>query len=115
MKNLINNELIQLPFNKRLQREAADLIYTPKGKVDHPTKATVSNKFDNADGKQRGSKDTWDSLAQACYAMKLSLDEGNEQGWSGGVSKSIQSLNSLTRSAREETQKIFQGMLNNIF
>ena len=47
--------------------------------------------------------------------MKLSLDEGNEQGWSGGVSKSIQSLGSLTKSAREETQKLFQGMLNNIF
>lgn len=115
LKNLINNELIKLPFNKRLQREAADLIYTPKGKVDHPAKATVSNLFDNPDGKERGSKDTWDSLAQACYAMKLSLDEGNEQGWSGGVSKSIQSLGSLTKSAREETQKLFQGMLNNIF
>lgn len=115
LKNLINNELIQLPFNKRLQREASDLYYTSKGKIDHPAKATISKLFDNPDGKERGSKDVWDSLAQACYAMKLSLDEGNDQGWSGGVSKTIQSFSSQTSSALEETQKVFQGMLNNLF
>lgn len=115
LKNLINNELITLPFNKRLQREASDLLYTSKGKIDHPAKATISKLFDNPDGREKGSKDVWDSLSQACYAMKLSLDEGNDQGWSGGVSKTIQSFNSQTRSAREETQKVFQGMLNSIY
>ena len=47
--------------------------------------------------------------------MKLSLDEGNDQGWSGGVSKTIQAFTSQTQSATEETKKIFQNMLGNIF
>lgn len=115
LKNLINNELIQLPVNKRLQREASDLRYTSKGKIDHPAKASISKEFDNPDGKQKGSKDVWDSLAQACYAMKMSLDEGNDQGWSGSISKSMQAFGNITQSSLEETQKIFQDMLTNLY
>lgn len=115
LKNIIQNELIEIPFHKRLQREASDLYYTPKGKIDHPKKATISKEFDNPDGKQIGSKDVWDSLAQASYCLKLSLDEGDEQGWSGGHSKQMQALKQLTTSAQEESMAAFQDMLNNIF
>ena len=115
LKNLINNELISLPEHKRLQREAYDLHYDAKGKVDHPKKASISAEFDNPDGGQKGSKDVWDSLAQACYCLKLSIDEGEEYGTNSGYTRTMQATERLVKDAREESQKSFQGMLEGIF
>lgn len=117
LKYLINNELISLPFNKRLQREASDLVYTKTGKVDHPIHATFSNLFDNPPGGngQKGSKDVWDSLASACYSLKLSIDEGMELGYSSGITKQLSAIQGLTRDSREESQKAFQNMIEDIF
>ena len=118
LKNIINNELIKLPENKRLQREAYDLKYshtnTGKIKIDHPKRATQNPKvFDVNNGV--GSKDTWDALASAVYSLKMSIDEGDEYGFNGGYYKQLQAMNSLTKSSQEETTKRFQGMVENIF
>lgn len=118
LKNIINNELIKLPENKRLQREAYDLKYshtnTGKIKIDHPKRATQNPKvFDVNNGV--GSKDTWDALASAVYSLKMSIDEGDEYGFNGGYYKQLQAMNSLTKSSQEETTKRFQGMIENIF
>lgn len=116
LKHVINNELIELPENKRLMREALDLRYVgPKRKVDHPKKASTSPLFDNADGSQKGSKDLWDSLASSVYSLKLSIDEGEEMGYGSEYQKQLSYLSKVTGSAREESAKTFQGMIEGIF
>ena len=117
LKYLINNRLIKLPVNKRLQREALDLLYTKTGKVDHPVHATFSNQFDNPPGGngQKGSKDVWDSLASACYSLKMSIDEGMELGYSTGIKKQMSAIQGMTSDPREEAGKAIQGMLESIF
>lgn len=117
LKNIIMLEMISLPVNKRLQREAYDLKYVPTGKgykIDHPKKATQNSAvFDVNNGK--GSKDVWDSLASACYSLKMSIDAGEEDGYSNGVNKQLQAIESLTQDPREDANKQIQGMLENIF
>lgn len=118
LKNLINNELIRIPENKRLQREAYDLRYahtnTGKVKIDHPKRATQNpTLFDVNNGV--GSKDCWDSLSSACYSLKLSCDAGEEYGTNSGYTKTMQATQNITKDAREETQKTFQSMLENLF
>lgn len=115
LKNLINLDLISLPVNKRFQREASDLYYDKKGKVDHPKKASISPLFDNPDGKEIGSKDMWDSLASACYSLKISIDEGEEFGFNTGYTKQNQMLTKMTHDPREDSQEVLQGMLESIF
>lgn len=115
LKTLINLELIQLPEHKRLQREAHDLYYTDKGKVDHPKKASISKEFDNPEGKEKGSKDVWDALSQACYSLKKSIDEGEEYGTNAGVHMTLESMTRITKDPKEESGKIFQNMLQNLF
>jgi hypothetical protein len=115
LKNLFNYGLIQVPVNKRFQREAFDLHYDKKGKVDHPKKASISPYFDNPDGKEIGSKDVWDSLASASYSLKLSIDEGEEYGYDSGYNKQGEIIRKLSMDSRLESQKIFQEMLENIW
>lgn len=117
LKNLIMRELIDLPKNRRFLREAYDLRYVPtkRGfKIDHPKKATINpNIFDRNNGK--GSKDVWDSLASAVYSLKMSIDAGEEAGYSNGVDKQLTAISKLTNSSREETTKLFQSKLEGIF
>lgn len=117
LKNLILQGLISIPENRRLLREAFDLKYVPtkKGfKIDHPAKATQNESvFDVNDG--RGSKDVWDSLASACYSLKMSIDAGEESGYSSGVDKQLLSIKSMTTSASEESNRAVQSMLESIF
>lgn len=116
LKHVINNELITIPENKRLMREAYDLKYVgPKRKVDHPKKASISPLFDNPDGSQAGSKDIWDSLASSVYSLKLSIDKGEEMGFGNEYQKQMGALEKITRDPREEAQKTIQNMLENIF
>lgn len=118
LKTIINNELIELPEHKRLQREAYDLRYTytntGKLKIDHPKKATQNPKvFDVNNGV--GSKDIWDGLEQAVYSLKLSIDAGEEYGYNSGYHKQMQVMEKETMNAREETQKYFQDTLESLF
>lgn len=117
LKNLILHKLISIPTNKRLLREAYDLKYVAnkKGfKVDHPVKATQNTAvFDANDG--IGSKDVWDSLASACYSLKMSIDAGEESGYSNGVDKQLYVVKEMTRSAAEDSNQQFQSMLEGLF
>lgn len=117
LKNLILLGLIELPNNRRLLREAYDLRYVPTSrgyKIDHPKKATQNPTiFDKNDG--RGSKDLWDALASACYSLKMSIDAGEEYGYSNGVDKQLSLMTKLTKNSAEESQKQFQSMMESIF
>jgi hypothetical protein len=117
LKNLILQESITIPENKRLLREAYDLRYVPtsKGyKIDHPKKATQNpGLFDVNNG--IGSKDLWDSLASAVYSLKMSIDAGEEGGYSNGVDKQLELVTRMTENSRENTTKQFQSMLEDIF
>lgn len=119
LKNVIQNEQIELPEIKRLQREAHDLITTTtntgKFKVDHPKKATQDPRvFDVNNGV--GSKDMWDSLCQSIYCLKLCIDEGNEMGFNGSYTKQMDAMKQIVKDdSRQISQQQFQSMLENIF
>ena len=49
------------------------------------------------------------------YSLKLSIDEGEEMGYSSGIAKQLESLTKITADPREESQKELQNMLENIF
>ena len=115
LKNLFNYSLIQIPVHKRFQREAHDLFYDKKGKVDHPKKASISPLFDNPEGKEIGSKDVWDSLASAVYSLKVSLDSGEEYGFNSGYVKQYEVLRSMSKDPRQESAQVFQDILENIW
>lgn len=117
LKNLIMQELISIPYNRRLMREIHDLRYvsTKRGlKVDHPKKATYNpTVFDDNNGV--GSKDVWDSLCSACYSLKMSIDAGEEGGYSSGIDKQLEIVKYMTRSAATESGQAVQNMLESIF
>lgn len=119
LKNLILQGLIILPHNKRLLREAYDLKYVPmrKGyKIDHPSKATNRpDIFDDVSTNPKGSKDCWDSLAESCYSLKMSIDLGEEDGYSNGIDKQLSLVTEMTKDTNEEANKELQGMLESIW
>ena len=111
LKYILRQELIQLPENLRFQREAADLYYTDKGKIDHPKKASAI--LDNRAGTEKGSKDTWDSLCQAVYSCKMSLDKDE---YYEGFEKELQLINRMTEGdSKEKSREIIQNMVETIF
>ena len=111
LKYILRQELIQIPENLRFQREAADLYYTDKGKIDHPKKASLI--LDNRAGTEKGSKDVWDSLCQAVYSCKMSLDKDE---YYEGFEKELQLINRMTEGdSKEKSREVFQGMLESIY
>ncbi|MBP3732528.1 MAG: hypothetical protein J6I84_04705 [Bacilli bacterium] len=117
-KSAINGGQVQLVIHKRFQREAYDLYYTEKGKVDHPKKASISNDFDNPPGNptpEKGSKDCWDAVCQSLYGIKLSIDAGDEYGMNGGYYKELQVMNKVTDDPRERSREIVQSMMESVF
>lgn len=117
LKSQIMLGLIQIPHNRRLLREAFDLKYVPtsKGfKVDHPKKATINTHvFDANNGK--GSKDVWDSLSSACYSLKMSIDSGEEDGYSNGITKQLNLVTQMTTDVAETASQVVQNMIEDIF
>lgn len=122
LKNVVNTERLEIPYINIFLRECSELQITYNGKnaehckVDHPlvSKCTEFD-YEGKGGDNPGSKDLADSVAGALYNCYLHYAQYQELGMNGGVSKTIQSFTSQTSSALEETQKIFQGMLNNLF
>lgn len=116
-KNTVNRERIKIPYNERLLRECADLQVVVKGKhvaVDHPKIASLI--YDNKNGEHpEGSKDIFDSLQGALENCRLSLYEGNENGFNTGYTKQNQMITKMTHDPREDSQKVLQGMLESIF
>ena len=112
LKYILKQGLIQLPENLRFQREAADLYYTEKGKIDHPKKASTI--LDNREGTEKGSKDVWDSLCEADYNCKLSLekDEAFE-----GFEKEMQLIDRMNNEGNQKliAQERIQSMIESIY
>ena len=60
--------------------------------------------------------DLRDSLASACYSLKLSVDEGEEYGYNSGISKQIEAYKTIENSnVREQSRKIFQNMVEGLY
>ena len=112
LKNYIYNGYVRFVVNNRFQREAADLYYTPKGKIDHPKKASTI--LDNKDGTEKGSKDLWDAVCQSVYSIKLYLYEDNT--YEDGFEKELQLVTKMTeKNARQKSIEVVQDMVENIF
>lgn len=112
-KNVVNRGMITIPYNQRLLRECSDLEITPKGKIDHPQKA--STVYDNLDGKKPGSKDVFDSLCNALWSCHLSISENMENGYNSGYTRQLEVINGMTKDSREEAGKEIQNMIENIW
>ena len=113
LKYIIKQGLIQLPENLRFQREAADLYYTEKGKIDHP-RNHASLILDNVAGTEKPSKDVWDSLCQSVMSCKMSLekDEAFE-----GFEKEMQLIDRMNNENNQKlvAQERIQEMLESIY
>ena len=70
---------------------------------------------DNKDGKAIGSKDLWDSLASAIYSAQISISEGDEYGYNYTYRKQSNIIEHMSHDPREESRKIAQSMLEDIF
>lgn len=119
LKNVINTERITLPYNERLFRECSELRVVTEGnhvKVDHPlVSSSVDFDYKNATGEMPGTKDIADAVAGSLWSCYKSYSEYLEGGYSSEVNKQITTLSNMTKDPREETQKRFQDMLENIF
>lgn len=122
LKNAINTERIEMVYHRTLIREISELqvVYNGKNgdhmKIDHPLVSKCHTlDYEGLTGEQKGSKDLWDSCAGAYYVAAQEYAEYKENGSAGGVGKSLEALNHITKDAREESQKIFQDMLESIF
>lgn len=119
-KNVINTERATLPYNNVLLRECSEVRVVTIGnhvKIDHPMTSGCTD-FDYKGKKANtmpGTKDQFDAACGALYSCYLKYSEYLEGGSGSGVNKTMQAINSLTRDAREESAKIIQDMIENIF
>ena len=112
LKYIIKQGLIQLPENLRFQREAADLYYTEKGKIDHP-RNRASLILDNVAGTEKPSKDVWDSLCQSVMSCKMSLEKDDAFE---GFEKEMQLIDKMSEeSPKIISQRAIQTMLEDIY
>jgi hypothetical protein len=86
LRSIINHELIKIPKNNRLIREAYDLknVVMANGniKVDHPAKKSDLKGigFPEESPDNLGSKDQWDALASSVYSLRQSLIDNDDYG-----------------------------------
>jgi hypothetical protein len=123
-KNVINTERAELPYHNVLLRECSEIRIVQSGKkgehikLDHP-KVSSCTEFDYAEveaSKERpGTKDIFDATCGALYSCYQKYAEYLETGVAGGVNMSMKALTGLTKDPREESQKQFQNMLEDIF
>lgn len=123
-KNIVNTDRAELPRVERLLREASEIRIVRTGKdnnhikLDHPTVSTNTT-FKEPSIKPgdtvKGSKDLFDSICACTFNCYQKYAEYKEGGPGAGVMKSMQALEHLTRDPREESAKVFQNMLENIF
>ena len=123
-KNVVNTERAELPYHNVLLRECSEIRIVQSGKkgehikLDHP-KVSSCTEFDYAEveaSKERpGTKDIFDATCGALYSCYQKYAEYLETGVAGGVNMSMKALTGLTKDPREESQKQFQNMLEDIF
>jgi len=122
-KNIVNSERLELPYINILLRECSELMVTYNGKngehckVDHPlvSKCTEFDYADNPSEKHPGSKDLADAVVGAVFNCYSRYAEYKETGISGGVNKTIEAFGRHSLTGAEESQKVFQDMLVNLF
>lgn len=122
-KNVVNTERVEIVKNNILLREASEVLITFQGKngdhmkVDHPevSKCVQFDYIGKPSGSMPGTKDLLDSTVSSIYLSYQKYAEYKEGGPGAGVMKSMQALEHVTRDPREESAKVFQNMLENIF
>lgn len=120
-KNIIDTERIEMPYNNILLRECSEIKLTYNGKdqshakIDHPEVSSCVGMFDYVDskGSMPGTKDLVDAVCGSLYSCYQKYAEYLENG--GGMQKSLQVMDKLTKNSREETQKYFQDQLEGLF
>ena len=122
-KNAINTGRIEMPRVERLLREASELRVVGTGKngdhikLDHPAYSSCTM-FDNVGkepGTVRGSKDLFDCASASFFNCLQKYSEYKEGGVGGGIQKSMQAIDSITKDAREEAGQVIQNMIESIF
>lgn len=121
-KNIVNTERIELPYHNILLRECSEIKIVTNGKngshvkLDHPLVSSCTE-FDyaNVSGEQPGTKDLFDATCGAVFSCLQKYSEYKETGTIGDFEMSMKALNSVTSDAREESQKVFQNMLEDLF
>lgn len=122
-KNIVNTERIELPYNNILLRECSEIRVVTNGKnnehikLDHPLTSSCTE-FDYTGRSEKnlpGTKDLFDAVCGSVFSCLRKYGEYMENGVTGGFVKSVKALGTITQSAREQTQKQFQHMIENIF
>ena len=116
-KNVVNTDRCELPYHNILLRECSELRLLNNGtKVDHPLVSGCTDfDYKGLDGEQPGSKDLFDACCGALYSCYLRYSEYLEGGYSSGITKQMSAIKGLTQDSREESQKAFQNMIEDIF
>lgn len=122
LKNMINTDRLEMPYHNTFLRECSEIQVVTNGvgnqhiKLDHPAISSCTD-FDYKDksGSLPGTKDLFDAASGAVYSCYLKYSEYLEGGSSAGISMTMKATDKMAKDAREETQKTFQGMLENLF
>ena len=116
-KNVVNTDRCELPYNNILLRECSELRLLNNGtKVDHPLVSSCTDfDYKGLDGEQPGSKDLFDACCGSLYSCYLKYSEYLEGGYSSGITKQMSAIKGMTQDSREESQKAFQSMIEDIF
>ena len=120
LKNIINSERLTMVANQRLFRELSELRIVTVGnhvKVDHPLVSQCTDfDYKNIVGEMPGGKDLSDALAGSIWSAYQNYSERMESGYSGSYKTEINAIKKITPTdAREQVQKHFQSMLEDIF
>lgn len=122
-KNIVNTERIELPYNNILLRECSEIRVVTNGKnnehvkLDHPLTSSCTE-FDYKNRSEKslpGTKDLFDAVCGSVFSCLQKYSEYLENGVTGGFVKTMNTINSLVRSPKEETQKVFQSMVENLY
>ena len=121
-KNIINSDRLEMPYHNTFLRECSEIKVVTNGignqhiKLDHPAISSCTE-FDYKDKVGQnlpGTKDIFDAACGAIYSCYLKYAEYLENGHTG-VNLTMKATQNITKDAREEIQKTFQGMLENLF
>ena len=124
LKNIINSDRLEMPYHNTFLRECSEIKVVTNGvgnqhiKLDHPAVSNCTDfdyKDKNNSGSLPGTKDLFDAACGAVYSCYLKYSEYLEGGMAAGVNMTMRATENMTKDAREETQKTFQSMLENLF
>ena len=122
LKNVINSDRLEMPYHNTFLRECSEIRVVTNGvgnqhiKLDHPLVSNCTDfDYKGKSGQQPGTKDLFDAACGALYSCYLKYSEYLEGGHAAGLNMTMKATEKLTKNAYEESQKTFQGMLENLF